>query len=68
MCIGQGPCERNCDAGVRRACRAIPRKWEGMGSRTKRGTHHPIIIRVALEKVRTGQFVVLVQRDEGAVA
>lgn len=44
------------------------RGWEGMDSRIKRGTRHPIITRGALEKVRAGRFVVLVQRDERTVA
>lgn len=44
------------------------RGWEGTDSRMKRGTRHPIITRGALEKVRAGGFVVLVQRGERAVA
>lgn len=44
------------------------RRWERMGSSTKRGTRQPIITRRALEKVRTNWFVVLVWWDKGAVA
>lgn len=56
------------DAGMGRACRAMYERVGGMDSRMKRGTRHPIITRGALEKVRAGRFVVLVQKGEGAVA